>query len=699
MPKTRLAVAWTFWIGIAAGAPLQRSMIDLQPEAGLSDGIAQFQRGEYNQAARTLEAASQTCVELCDYVRYHWALSLSTAGGPVDAIRILTGFEERFPRSELRSKAARLRVEGLIAAGRSEEAGGVVGNSSHLLRRPLHLWLLARAAQAGGDRVAAVKHYRQIYVRHPASEFAGGAARALVQLDKRKIPALPATERMARADNLFERGRYEEARREYSRIGPSPGTLQEKASVRAGACYARMGRTAQALRTLQSLKPKHGASSAERIFYLAECLRRTGNQQAFLAGVERLGRQHRHSLFYQEALWSAGNYFLARNDSARAAAFFERLVKDFPAGPHSARAHWHVCWNAYVQGSGWAKNLFQEHLRLHPRGSQTSAALYWWGRLAENASDTGTARELYATAIHTLPNHFYTFRAQERLKALPRAATGRTPARRPALTLPLAPTPTVAPHPSPDTAWRIRRSRLLRALSLHTLAEESLRSLDPPSADAHWIGIELAEQAAAQNEHHQAIRTLKRFAAGYLSHAVDSLPRRFWELMFPLPWEVELTQEARRQGLDPYLLAALIRQESEFNPAAVSRAGARGLMQIMPATGSSLARKAGLEVRSSPALLHNPRANVRLGTLYLRDLITQFEGALEAALAGYNAGPSRARRWKSGGRVSGPEEFIESIPFRETREYVAAVLRNAEIYRRLYGPATAGDLARATLSE
>jgi soluble lytic murein transglycosylase len=166
--------------------------------------------------------------------------------------------------------------------------------------------------------------------------------------------------------------------------------------------------------------------------------------------------------------------------------------------------------------------------------------------------------------------------------------------------------------------------------------------------------------------------------------SLDSAPEKFWRLAFPMPYRKALEEYCRAQMLDPYLMAALIRQESEFNPNAISRANARGLAQVMPGTGKQLSRKLGIP-RFRTAMLFTPDTNLRLGTFYLKQLSDELQGKWEAALASYNAGKSHVTTWLAAGNYREPSEFVESIPFSETRAYVQSVLRNADVYRKLYG--------------
>jgi soluble lytic murein transglycosylase len=197
------------------------------------------------------------------------------------------------------------------------------------------------------------------------------------------------------------------------------------------------------------------------------------------------------------------------------------------------------------------------------------------------------------------------------------------------------------------------------------------------------MGLELASMASRRSAQDQAIRYLKRYAPDYLYMRIDSAPDEFWKLAFPLPYRADLERFARQNNLDPFLVAALARQESEFNPKAVSNASARGLTQIMPTTGRELSRQLRIKPYST-ARLFQPQVNLQLGSFYLKSVADSLEGRWEAALAAYNAGLSRAKTWSTWGEFREAAEFVETVPFTQTREYIQIVLRNADIYRKLY---------------
>ena len=199
--------------------------------------------------------------------------------------------------------------------------------------------------------------------------------------------------------------------------------------------------------------------------------------------------------------------------------------------------------------------------------------------------------------------------------------------------------------------------------------------------------MQLAELAQKRQEPARGIRFIKRYAPDYLYLPMDSSTQRLWRLAFPLPYWDALQRSARAQNIDPYLFAALVRQESEFDTNVVSGANAYGLSQVLPPTGRMLSRKLHVG-RFRADLLFNPDVNLRIGTYYLRSLVDSLGGRWDAALASYNAGKSRVVDWLKRAQYQDSAEFVESIPITETRNYVQSIFRNADIYRRLYAPAS-----------
>jgi len=190
------------------------------------------------------------------------------------------------------------------------------------------------------------------------------------------------------------------------------------------------------------------------------------------------------------------------------------------------------------------------------------------------------------------------------------------------------------------------------------------------------------------------MRALKRALPYAATASIKSSPLPYWRILFPEPYWSAIKEEAAKNNLDPYLVASLIRQESEFNPSAISPANAYGLMQLLPSVGRALAHQEGITGFQTYQLL-DPATNIRLGTRYLRQTLNKFGGVTEYALAAYNAGDERVVDWQAAGPYQGIDEFVESIPFTETREYVESILRNIEMYRAIDASVAQGRPAAA----
>jgi len=261
-------------------------------------------------------------------------------------------------------------------------------------------------------------------------------------------------------------------------------------------------------------------------------------------------------------------------------------------------------------------------------------------------------------------------RAQEQLARLGMAPPAGAP--------PPAPGGTSSTGNDPLGAREARLRELLLIDRFDEAAAELRLMGDSPRVRATLAWVEWRRE-----NFRSAINIAKRVFPHWVSTAGDHLPDEVWRILYPLLYEDELLRKAKGQGLDPALVAGLILQESSFDAAAHSRAGARGLMQIMPATGRGLARQKRVRFRS--AALYDAETSLDFGTLYLRQLSDRFDGAVEKVLVGYNAGPRRVDKWTSRRPGLPEQEFIDTIPFTETRFYVRIVLTNREEYRRLYG--------------
>ncbi len=660
--------------------------------------IADRPQRRSDEVLRHLRQAQPRLSALADWVAYYIAAAEFDLGNFAGAIRELDPVWEQRPPSPLLPDASMLAARAYIQSARPADAVNLLKERYQDLPQPAGDFLLGEALRAANDLATAVGYYQRVYYGYPATAEAERAASELKTLRStlgQLFPDAGAELMLQRAERWSQAGEHRLARAEYESLIPGlSGADRDVARVRLGAADYNLYSFVQAYNYLKGLDVSAPEADAERLFYMEECGRKLEREDYILDAIGRLHREHPGSLWRMRALISAGNYFLIRNDPERYLPLYQACYASFADQPRADYCQWKVAWHAYVNRRPNARELLRDHLVRYPGSSRAGNALYFLGRLAEAEGSFDDAKEFYTEAVNRFPNRYYAALAQKRLadpqvfRALaspPVAEFLRT------IVWPV-PRPPAKFEPAPATQVRLNRARLLERAALEALAERELRYSARVENQPHVVAVEIATFAGRYDSAHSALRLMKSLVPGYLSIPYDAAPASFWRLLYPMPWRAQLEKYARQNGLDPYIVAGLIRQESEFNPNALSPVNAYGLTQVMPATGRQLLKMSRRRFR--PRILFQPELNLRLGTTYLSEVLRRYSGRWELALAAYNAGPTRVQNWITWADYREPAEFIETIPFTETRDYVTAVLRNAEIYRALYAGRPAPPLTQ-----
>jgi soluble lytic murein transglycosylase len=647
--------------------------------ANLALGIAAFEQKDYPAAIASLSRVN--IPQLADYTAYYLAAA-KVESKTGDTVQVdLSPVRATEVRSPLAGRAWVVEARALGAAGTT-----VLREHYADLPQPDGDLALADAYQLAGDLPHAAEFYQRVFYQYVSAEPAARSAAALLALKDLMGAAYPAPlpqQALRRADRLFEARQFAAARSEYDALVELlVGAERDIARVRVGAADVMAGKPGPAALYLRGLALEPSEADAERLYWISEAARRMNDESTLADVLGQTARRYPASPWRLKTMIGAANRFLVANRVAEYLPLYQAAYENFPDDSQAAVWHWKVTFQSYLHDRNDAAELLRNHLTKYPLHGTTGASLYFLGRLHERRGDLPSARAIYERLARAFPHQFYAMQARERLRAPEVAAAGSPPddtARFLAeLKLPQpAPLPAEAARP---TAVRIERSRLLRAAGLSDFADSELRYGARNGGQPQLLALELA---AAADSPHIAMRAMKAFGGDYLALPFEHAPRRYWEALFPLPWRHDIEANARIRNLDPFLVAGLIRQESEFNPAARSVANAYGLMQVRPGTGREVARRAGVP-KFSTRLLTQPAVNVRLGAFILRGMLDSHDGRVEETLAAYNAGPARAADWRTWAEFREPAEFIETIPFTETRDYVQAVLRNAEMYRRLY---------------
>jgi soluble lytic murein transglycosylase len=647
-------------------------------------GYAHILDKQYAEAVDPLVKAKPLAGDLGDYVSFYLGTAYFQSGKTADAVTTLNHFEKNYPESLLLRDAGVLYGSALLAENRAKDAIAVLEKERQPARADLEL-ALGRAYAATGQPDKGAEILRSLYITMPLSPEAGQADIELKKLATvTKLPPLGLNGRRTRADLLAKGKKFSDAADEYRDLVSvaSPADRPDIQMALASALH-RSGQEKEAKKVLDTLEGATGADiQTQRVYMLGEIARSSSDEEGFLRNLAQLRQSAPTSVWLQQALLSAGNYYLLKPDYDKAIDAYRELQQRFPGAGRASYAHWKVAWLSLRQGrTAEAKTGFEQQIGLYPASAEVPAALYWRGRLAEEDKDAGTARAYYQKLSERFRNFYYGELARRRLKEIkadddsPRIALlDRVPG--------ISVGANITAGDPPTDNLRYQKAQVLQNGGLLDFAVRELQSAATEDS-GNWVTSETAKLYEDAGRYDGAIQVFKRAVPNYFAVDLPTLPRPYWEALFPKPYWPDLKKFSSQNALDPYLVASLIRQESEFNPGAVSRANALGLMQLLPKVGSSVAKDEKLK-HFSPSQLFTPEVNLQLGTRYFRQMVDKF-GTFEYALAAYNAGSNRVDDWLGQGKYRDPQEFVESIPFTETREYVQAILRNANVYRQLYG--------------
>jgi soluble lytic murein transglycosylase len=645
---------------------------DAAVAAWLALGHAHLADKQYPEAALAFAKMRTQAGMLADYIDFLGAQAELGANNPEQCLFLLRGFQAKYPDSifnvQVPALAANASLKLLDPQGALRALNAAAGTAA--ATRLDYLSALAKAQLLSGQREAAIRSYRRIYTNYPLSGESQDARSQLAKMDA--FGTLTAADQRAHADALYRAGRYAEASDEYSRLAETAGAAN---SYRALAALNSLKAKRLTLQDAASLPDTNDNNGALRLYLLMELARNREDLSEQQQLVEQLKARFPESQWLAEALYSSGNMYMLRKDYAHAVEYYSQLATGFPQNTNAEAAHWRAGWWSYRQGQyELAAKYFDQHLQLFPGSKQTAAALYWRGKIyADVEHQPERAATYYNAVVRGYQHFFYALQARQRLMELGNV----TPA--PGLDWVHAPDAPVLSDDVPQDDPHVVKAHLLSNAGLNEFIPQEISASEGSS---QWGAYAEAEIYNSYGEAYRAMRVMKRAIPNYASLPITALPMAYWHTLFPQPYWTTLTADAGKYNLDPVMVASLIRQESEFNPAVISHANAYGLMQMLPSVGRQMAKADGMGA-IDPSQLLNPDTNLRLGIRYLKQTLDKFGGVPEYAFAAYNAGDDRVVDWRAAGNYRSMDEFVESIPFTETREYVQAILRNEQIYREI----------------
>src|ERR1700722_8087689 len=652
--------------------------------AALALGYDDYSKNRAAQALGWFNKTEKDTV-LREYALFWSAQSRRSLKRNAEALADLQAIQKNYPNVVFREQFLEAYAPAADEAGRSQDAIEALNAYAGTSTRPALLLERAQAYKNVHQFAKAAKDYQTLYYKYPLTDEAKAANTSLGAISKTlgKEYSNPGTElQQQRAQVYFDSHKWREARVEFDKL---QNMVKDPANPARQLAQLRIAEARQypkpAPALLAGLSFADSDVDSERIFALSQAYRSAKNEGEMLAAVELTQKKYPQSRWSEEALMAAGNYYWVGLDRTKAVSYYQRIVDGFPNGRNAFNAEWRVAWIAFLNKQADTDTRLTTFLLKYPASSNSVDALYWLGRNAERSGNPGHARAYYTKAVERYPQTYFAHAAAARFAKMP---AGDADAPDFLAKIPSAPVLRAFDEPIAAVAMdRWARAQALRSIAFDASAELELKSAYYATYSPRFL-LEAAQTAFDQGHFATGMAYGRLIVPNFDSRKIDEVPSIVWKTLYPLPYEAALRREAAKNSFDPMLAAGLIRQESTFQADAVSHANAIGLMQVLPKTGKILARQ--LKVKYAKTKLFDPDYNLQLGMVYIAQLL-RATGAPEYAAAAYNAGEDRIALWKAERNYDEIPELVESIPFTETREYVQVVLRNAEVYRAVYGTA------------
>jgi soluble lytic murein transglycosylase len=662
--------------------PFERNKVEpIDMRKAFVEGYEAHKHRDFIATIERMQLASTGFLELGDYALFYLGAAERDSGDTQGAAAAFLRLTETYPQSVLADAAGVDYAWLQLKLGHPEfarpAAERVIGHAGESVSAQSARMILAYTMLAAHDIHGAYREAQTLRERFPAGAN-DGEARALAYAILRIYPEVANTSsfdyRRAEAAILLREGQPSAA---LAQIRPAlaaqpPFTIRaELVWLEAEASRANAVAAKSALIRYLGLAPAgpHAAPALDGLAHICWHADDTAQARVYFG---RIVIGFPASALASRSMFEIGRTYEDDGDLESARTEYQRLVKRYPASEAAAEARFRAPFMLYMQRRyELAVAEFSAARTAAREAGDRDRFAYWQGRALEQNGDQAEAGEIFSRVARSIESNYYPALARMRVDPGP-----------PIFPAAAVPDPARFPDPPPAVAgpaqFHLSRVLMLRQLGLRELEPPELRAIEVQTGDApelrNFVLAEMAASGAWYDALQMAQRMLNSAQINPLVAERIRYPRAYWELV---------SAAAGGKGLDPFLVAALIRQESLFNPDARSGSDARGLMQLLPSTAERYAAMAG--VAASPLDLYDPNLSVALGTTYLKQLFGMFNGDMFKAVAAYNGGEHAVAGWVA--KYPGDDDqWVENIEFQQTRDYVKKVIGGLREYRLLYQP-------------
>jgi len=671
-----------------------------QPDALFVQGKTLRALQRWPEAAQVFSRAAEVHTLLADYALYYQGESLQMAKEGRKSLEVWQRLINLYPKS-LRAPQAELKMAEIYFqlgeySRSAEVCEALLKKSPRKDYSAQALFFLGQAQEGLRQWAKALQSYQEVWLSHPlhpAAKIAKDRLETLIKEKKLPAPKIPPAALLSRALHFYQARLFERTLNEMERLEGFPANVYpqnyagepwvDELYFHRGMCFFYLKQYSKAVETFNLLvhRSRNEDMADKSLFWMTRALFRAGRKENALNTFSLFQNTYPQSPFMDRALYLKAQIFDEREDITQAVALYRELAEKFPQSSLRFQALWQSGWLLFnhkdLQGAIQAWDRLQA---LNPNSPWVEKVLYWKGRALQISGISQEAEENFQLLLKNYPASYYSLLAANREGSF-RASRGFSTFLHDQVLGSFL--EIKGPSSRPGSVY-LEKGSILTKLGILLAAVEELEAAEEEGRASSEMQKEVSRLYREAGEYHRsALLIRKNFSLKPLAGRLPENERTLYLLAYPLGSSSWVNHYARSRNLDAALLSAVILEESRFNPQALSVAGARGLMQIMPRTGQQIAKR--LKMPSfSEGLLFDPEANLSLGSWYLASLLEEFGGREALALAAYNAGPHIVREWLAKKNWQREDEFVENIPYSETKNYVIQVLRSARIYQALY---------------
>lgn len=631
------------------------------PKDQFKKGYCFIKLGQYQQGVTRLKGLEQQLPQLGDYVLYFQAAGYENLQDYGNSINMFNKILTQYPESGLKKKT-------LSRLGNIYVQSGDYVNAERIFRslsleeknrslKASYLYGLGEALEKQGKYNDALITYKNIWVYYPETKSSSQSYTALTNISNSQGKSFQASQSdyLERANILFDKSRWSSALQNYNKLSSKNTEIR----TNMGIAMVNMKQLNEAENILSNI------NSPRALFWRGKLKTKQGYDAQASQIYTRIHQQFPSSSLAPEGLYNAARLYQINGQTQQAIKTYDILIRSYPRNKYAEDGAWNLGWIYYRKGQYREAHATFSAFTDSDSSFNAANAKYWKARTLEKQGKRDQAYAQYRELAASTTPTYHSYLAQRK--------SGYTPTYNN-----INPESTVL---GPKASARKNKAQLLIGLGMPEEAQLEIVAMeDEANSKEELVVVSLLY--AQVDDYYQSIKVAQGLG----------LPQAN-KLAYPKGFQEYVAPYAKKYGVDELLVYSIIREESRFQVDAVSPADAVGLMQLIPPTARTVARQIGIKGFTT-AMLTIPRINIEMGTFYFKQVLDQFNGDIELAMASYNAGPHRAADWKV--RFTGLEkdEFIEEVPFRETRNYIRRILRSYGAYKAIYGDSAPSAPAR-----